>query len=165
LSTDRNPALDTGIDVQCRAFWHVQANLWRMITRCAGKVAYMQAGFGGNQPYRCRLLTQWSGKILRKKNRPLLNRLCQAYVRLLLTPESTDGSRTVSLARYGAYEVRLVEFSHRPVSDDSSFWVRLDRRGMQCSLDSCWCDDLDDAETAAEHFVSRARQLNNHGSH
>jgi len=101
---------------------------------------------------------------LRKKNKPLLGRLGQAYVRLLLIPESTDGSRTVSLARYGAYEVRLVEFSHRPASDDSCFWVRLHRRGLQSSLDSCWCDDLDDAETAAEHFVSRAKQLHNHSS-
>jgi hypothetical protein len=99
---------------------------------------------------------------LRKKNKPLLGRLGQAYVRLLLIPESTDGSRTVSLARYGAYEVRLVEFSHCPASDDSCFWVRLHRRGLQSSLDSCWCDDLDDAETAAEHFVSRAKQLHNH---
>jgi hypothetical protein len=138
-----------------------------MITRCALKVAYMQAGFGGNGSYRCRSITQWSGKILRKKNRPLLSRLSQAYIRLLLIPESTDGSRTVSLARYGAYEVRLVEFSHSPASDDSSFWIRLHRRGIQCSLDSCWCDDLDDAETAAEHFLSRAKQLHNHnhGSH
>jgi hypothetical protein len=125
----------------------------------------MQAGSWGNEPYRCRLLTQWSGAILRKKNRPLLNRLSQAYVRLLLMPEGTDGSRTVSLARYGAYEVRLVEFSHGPASDDSSFWVRLHRRGIHTSLDSCWCDDLDDAETAAEHFVSRAMQLHNHRSH
>jgi hypothetical protein len=102
---------------------------------------------------------------LRKKNRPLLSRLGQAYVRLLLLPESTDGSKTVSLARYGAYEVQLVEFSHRPAFDDSSFWVRLHRRGGQSSLASCWCDDLDDAETAAENFVSRARALHNHGSH
>jgi hypothetical protein len=101
---------------------------------------------------------------LRKKNRPLLSRLGQAYVRLLLIPESNDGSRTVSLARYGAYEVRLVEFSHHPASDDSSFWVSLHRRGLQSSLDSCWCDDLDDAETVAEHFVSRAKQLHNHSS-
>lgn len=100
-----------------------------------------------------------------RKNRPLLSRLSQAYVRLLLIPESMDGSRTVSLARYGAYEVRLVEFSHGPASDDSSFWIRLHRRGVQSSLDSCWCDDLDDAETTAEQFLSRAKQLHNYGSH
>lgn len=109
-------------------------------------------------------MMQWSGAILRKKNKPLLSRLSQAYVRLLLIPESTDGSRTVSLARYGAYEVRLVEFFHSPACDDSSFWIRLHRRGLQSSLDSCWCDDLDDAEVAAEHFASRAKQLHNHSS-
>jgi hypothetical protein len=27
------------------------------------------------------------------------------------------------------------------------------------SLDSCRCDDLDDAEVAADHLVSRAKQL------
>jgi hypothetical protein len=102
---------------------------------------------------------------LRKKNRPLLSQLGQAYVRLLLTPESMDGSRSVSLARYGAYDVRVVEFSHSAESDDSAFWIRLYRRGIQSSLDSCWCDDLDDAETAAEQFLSRAKQLHHHGSH
>jgi hypothetical protein len=34
--------------------------------------------------------------------------LC-AYVRLAMTPERADGSRTATLARFGALEVRLTE--------------------------------------------------------
>jgi hypothetical protein len=30
---------------------------------------------------------------------------------------------------------------------------------IQSSLDSCRCDDLDDAETIADYLVSRAKQL------
>jgi hypothetical protein len=96
---------------------------------------------------------------LRKKNRSLMGRLNRAYVSLLLAPESTDGSRTVPLARYGAYEVRLVEFPHGPGAESSSLWLRLYDRDVRSSLDSRRCDDLDDAETLVEHLLSRARQL------
>jgi hypothetical protein len=96
---------------------------------------------------------------LRKKNRPLMGRLYQAYVRLLLTPENTDGSRAVSLARYGAYEVRLVEFPRGSAAESCSLWLRLYDRDIRSSLDSRLCDDLDHAESLAEHLLSRARQL------
>lgn len=100
-----------------------------------------------------------SGTILRKKARPLLGRLNQAYISLLLIPESKDGSRTVSLARYGVYEVRLVEFAHLRSGDASPLWITLYRKDIQSPLDNCRCDDLDDAEVAAARLVSRARQL------
>jgi hypothetical protein len=96
--------------------------------------------------------------ILRKK-RPLLSRLNQAYISLAFIPEDTDGSRTVSLARYGAYEVRLVEFPPSRASDAFPFWLKLYRRDVRTLLDSRCCQDLDDAETIAEHLVSRAKQL------
>jgi hypothetical protein len=102
--------------------------------------------------------TQPPDKILRKK-RPLLSRLNQAYISLALVPEDTDGSRTVSLARYGAYEVRLVEFPPSHASDAFPFWLKLYRRDLQSSLDSRCCLDLDHAEAVAEQLVSRARKL------
>ena len=103
--------------------------------------------------------------ILRKK-RPLLSRLNQAYVSLALIPEDTDGSRTVSLARYGAYEVRLVEFPPSRASDAFPFWLKLYRRDLRSSLDSRCCLDLDHAEAVAEHLMSRARKLHRaHAGH
>jgi len=94
-----------------------------------------------------------------RKKRPLLSRLNQAYVSLALIPEDTDGSRTVSLARYGAYEVRLVEFPPSRASDAFPFWLKLYRRDLRTSLDSRCCQDLDHAEAVAEHLVSRAKRL------
>ena len=103
--------------------------------------------------------------ILRKK-RPLLSRLNQAYVSLALIPEDTDGSRTVSLARFGAYEVRMVEFPPSPASDAFPFWLKLYRRDLRSSLDSRCCLDLDHAEAVAEHLMSRARKLHRaHAGH
>lgn len=102
--------------------------------------------------------------ILRKK-RPLLSRLNQAYISLALIPEDSDGSKTVSLARYGAYEVRLVEFPPSPASDAFPFWLKLYRRDLRTSLDSRCCQDLDHAEAVAELLVARARKLHRgHGT-
>ena len=94
---------------------------------------------------------------MRKKNRPLLGRLSQGYISLLLTPKGTDGSRTVSLARCGAYEVRLVELAQD--ADASSLWLRLYDRATRAALDSRRCDDLDDGESVVEHLLSRAIEL------
>ena len=93
-----------------------------------------------------------------KKNRPLMSCLHQAYVGLMLAPESEDGSRIVSLARYGAFEVRLVEF-HHCTSEVRPFWVELYCQDTQASLDSYLCDDLESAEVATEQFTSHARGL------
>jgi hypothetical protein len=96
---------------------------------------------------------------LRKKSRPLLCRLHQAYVGLMLAPESKDGTRAVSVARYGAFEVRLVEFRHCGAFDASSFWIELYRRDTKSLLDRNRCNDLDDVDITAEHLISRARHL------
>jgi hypothetical protein len=128
-----------------------------MITRCPRKVAYIKRAFGNGRAAAARQ-RNLPGTILRKK-RPLLSRLNQAYISLALIPEDTDGSRTVSLARYGAYEVRLVEFPPSLASDAFPFWLKLYRRDLRTSLDSRCCQDLDHAEAVAEHLVSRAKQL------
>ncbi len=104
---------------------------------------------------------QLTGTTFRKgKNvRPLTSRLHMAYVGLVLAPQSENGSRTVTLARYGAFEVRLVEFRQCYTSDDSPFWIELYRHDTQSSLDSYLSDDLEGAEVAAEQFRSHARAL------
>jgi hypothetical protein len=106
---------------------------------------------------------QLMGTALRKKNALLVGRLYQAYVALMLAPEGKDGSRTVSLVRYGSFEVRLTEFSNRRTVDASAFWIELYRHDTRSSLDGCHFEDLLDAETVVEQFMSRARSL--HDSH
>jgi len=106
---------------------------------------------------------QMMGTILRKTNPFPESRLYQAYVALMLVPAGKDGSRTVSLARYGAYEVRLTEFATRRTGDSSAFWLEIYRHDIRAPLDGCRIEDLLDAETIVEQFVLRAIAL--HESH
>jgi len=103
-------------------------------------------------------MMQLSGTILTRRNE-LLGRLNNAYVGLALVPECSDGSKTITLKRYGDHEVRLIDFSRGRSSTDCLFWLELYCHTTRSSLDSCRCDDLEDAEAAADHLVSRAKQL------
>ena len=94
------------------------------------------------------------------RNKYLEQRLARAYVLLLVLPEDEDGLRTVSLDRYGHYDVRLVEFAHdNPVTADKSLWVELYAHDCQAVLDSCRPDEFEDAVIATEELISQARQL------
>lgn len=95
-------------------------------------------------------------------NRPLERTLRHAYVALMLAPERKDGSRTVALARYGALEVRLLEFDHDERCD-ASFWLELYCHDTRSSLDSCRCDDLDDADAIADSLLLRAQESQGFG--
>jgi hypothetical protein len=76
-------------------------------------------------------------------------------------PESSDCVKTATLDRYGAHEVRLLEFSQNRQAGDCVFWLELYCHLAKSSLDSCRCDSLDDAETAADHLISNAKRLHN----
>lgn len=94
------------------------------------------------------------------RSKYLEQRLVRAYVLLLLVPEDEDGLRTVSLGRYGHYDVRLVEIADdNPVTAAKSLWVELYAHDCQAVLDSCIPDDLEDAAIATEELISQARQL------
>jgi hypothetical protein len=72
---------------------------------------------------------------------------------------SRNGTRTISLARYGAFEVRLIELQEHCSPNNSQSWVELYRHDTQSSVDSCRFDELDEAETAAKHLISSAREF------
>jgi hypothetical protein len=93
------------------------------------------------------------------RNMCLMSRLCRAYLALSLAGETEDGSRTMPLARFGAFEVRLIELAGRRMTEDSDFWIELYRHDIQSSLDSCRCQDLDEAEPIAEYLVACAKGL------
>jgi hypothetical protein len=88
---------------------------------------------------------------------PLETRLAQAYVMLLVIPKDEHDSKSVSLARYGAYEVRLVE----PLSASNIFvfWIELFDHSCQVSIDSGGAEDFEEAVATAEYLVSRAEEL------
>lgn len=89
-----------------------------------------------------------------------MTRLYRSYVGLLDVPLNEHGYRTVSLQRFGVFEVRLVEFAAAHAADAADIWIELYRHDTRASLDSCRCQDLDEAEVSAEHLIGRARQLN-----
>jgi hypothetical protein len=82
-----------------------------------------------------------------------------AYLSLFLVRPGADQSKTASLARFGAYEVRLIEFTVEQSEDGPMLWVELYAHDTRSSLDSFRCDDLDEAVTGADELVARARAL------
>jgi hypothetical protein len=89
----------------------------------------------------------------------LVNRLYSAYVDLALAPKNESGDRTVSVARFGAFEVRLVELGARPKMGGADFWIELFRHDAQSSLDSYRCQDLDEGELITSCLISHAKEL------
>jgi hypothetical protein len=85
----------------------------------------------------------------------------QAYFQLVRIAWSESASRSTSLARYGSYEVRLVE--RRPVEDADvpHLWVELHAKGAETAIDACGCDDLEAAAGAAEQLMAKAERLQN----
>ena len=81
-------------------------------------------------------------------------RIMRAYTYLFLVPTDSTGTKRVSLARFGQYEVRLVE-----LEIDRTTWLELFARNTQTAIDSCCFRDLEEAADAAGHLISSARQL------
>jgi hypothetical protein len=87
-------------------------------------------------------------------------RITQAYIRLLLAPEIKDGEKTVSLARIGSYEIRLVEVPGPSTPDAPPLWMELYDHDAESTIDSCSCQEIEEAMAAAEYLVSQARCIN-----
>ena len=83
----------------------------------------------------------------------------RAYLSLFLRPAKADGCKTASLARFGEHEVRLIEFAVESCPDVPLLWVELYRHDRRTPLDSFRCDDLEDAVSAADTFIARAKAL------
>ena len=84
----------------------------------------------------------------------------QAYVRLFSVSASESGVRSVPLARFGNYEVRLAELPSMAFAADlPPLWMELYDHQIRSSIDGCGCSDLEDAIPAAEDLLSQAQQL------
>ena len=55
------------------------------------------------------------------RNMFLMSGLCRAYLALSLASEPEDGSRAMPLARFGAFEVRLIELAGRRMARTQTF--------------------------------------------
>jgi hypothetical protein len=81
-------------------------------------------------------------------------------MRLAFVSQRGDGAKTVSLGRFGSYEVLLVEFARGNTTSDMQLWIELYDHDLQHGLDSCSCTDIEEATIAARELILRARQLN-----
>jgi hypothetical protein len=79
---------------------------------------------------------------------------------LAFVSQRGDGTKAVSLARFGDYEVLLVELEKAGITDHTQLWIELYDHKLQHGLDSCGCTDIEEATIGARELTSRARQLN-----
>jgi hypothetical protein len=86
-----------------------------------------------------------------------MDRLYKSYISLKLAPKSESGSRTITIARFGAFEVRFIEFADSDQRDSLDLWIELYRHDTQSSIDSCLCRDLDEVEDLGAYFISQAK--------
>ena len=86
-------------------------------------------------------------------------RLIQAYLKLFLAVQIEDGVKTVSLARFGSYEVRVIELLRDASAGSFPVWLELYEHNTQSTLDSCGCSELEEAVAAADELITHARQL------
>src|SRR5262245_33677578 len=89
----------------------------------------------------------------------LHHRILEAYYSPEFDEERSD-HRAVSLARHGAYEVRLVELSRKMQTGAEQLWLELFDHDHQHTIDSYGGRTLMDIATAAELLCSSAQDLN-----
>ena len=65
----------------------------------------------------------------------------------------------MSLARFGSYEVRVIELSRDAAAGSFPVWLELYEHNTRSLLDSCGCSELEEAVAAANELISQARQL------
>ena len=65
----------------------------------------------------------------------------------------------MSVARYGAYEVRLLQPVHGSSADPFIFWLELFDHNQRISLDSGSAENLGEALGVTEELISHAEQL------
>jgi hypothetical protein len=86
-------------------------------------------------------------------------RILQLYIWSLDTRRFIDGSRTATVARYGAYEVRLVEPLVDPQGDTIPFWIELFDHKSAVTIDSCGGHDFEETAVGAAALILQASLL------
>jgi hypothetical protein len=86
-------------------------------------------------------------------------RILQLYIWALSRKKDVDGFRTATIARYGVYEVRLVEPMLDPQVDTIPFWVELFDHRSAVTIDSCGGHDFEETAAGTAGLISQASQL------
>jgi hypothetical protein len=86
-------------------------------------------------------------------------RILQLYIWALSRNKGVDGVRTATVARYGAYEVRLVEPMLDPQVDTIPFWVELFDHKSAVTIDSCGGRDFEETAAGTAGLISQASRL------
>lgn len=86
-------------------------------------------------------------------------RILQLYIWALHAKRFIDGCRTATVARHGAYEVRLVEPLLDPQGDTIPFWVELFDHQSALTIDSCGGYDFEETAAGAAALISQASLL------
>lgn len=86
-------------------------------------------------------------------------RILQLYIWALSRNRCVDGYRTATVARYGAYEVRLVESLLDPQVDTIPFWVELFDHRNAATIDSCGGHDFEETAAGTAALISQASRL------
>ena len=80
-------------------------------------------------------------------------RIIRAYIKLLCIPDVA--AKTVSLARIGNYEVRMLEGSQDDSDVAPLFSIELFDHDAQSPVDSCSCHGIDEGAAVFRDFISR----------
>jgi hypothetical protein len=86
-------------------------------------------------------------------------RILQLYIWSINAKRSVDGCRMATVARYGSYEVRLVEPLLDPHGDIIPFWIELFDHKNAVTIDSCSGYDFEETAAAAAVLISQASLL------
>lgn len=86
-------------------------------------------------------------------------RILQLYIWTLNTKRFIDGCRTATVARYGTYEVRLVEALLDPRGETIPFWIELFDHKSANTIDSCGGHDFEETAAGAAAMISQAGLL------
>jgi hypothetical protein len=85
-------------------------------------------------------------------------RIMCAYVQLAAALDPADGSRTITLFRFGSLEIRLTEISP-DMMGLPPLWLELRSPASGAIIDSLGCYEFDEDElTAAVEFILEAMQ-------
>jgi hypothetical protein len=89
----------------------------------------------------------------------LAARLVQARGELAVAPKDEHGSKAVTLARFSAYEVRLVQFGQTSSADAFAFWLELFDHNDGIAVNGGGTNDFGETLAFAEELVSQAEEL------
>jgi hypothetical protein len=86
-------------------------------------------------------------------------RILQLYIWSINAKKLADSCRTATVARYGAFEVRLVEPLFDAQGDTIPFWIELFDHKNAVTIDSCGGHDFEETAAGAAALISQASLL------